>query len=461
MNSSLPDMFRRYPRIRQLSRRLLGLVPLAHRLGKEFWDWYAFYEESERWSFEELESYQLERLRTLLQDVVRSSSFYRERITDASIDELQSIADFQKVVPTIARREYRQKYSEILSNEWQKQDLVQSSTSGTTGMALQFFHATKDGAREWASICHQWKRVGYIPGQSRRAEFRGLTRAGIPVEFYPQRNMLRCSILNFKPESIRMYGEAIQREGITFYHGYPSAVYLLARSIIGNKIRFPQPKAILLASEMVLDHQLDGIKMAFPEAKIFAHYGCAERTVLAGWCEGSRAYHVLPQYALVEIDPKTSEVIGTNLYNTSNAFIRYRMTDTVLDYVETACPECGREYQPRIARLGGRMEDYLYSVDGGWIPPAIVTYPLKDLSAIQELQFVQNVPDRVVIRYTLTDKHAEGEEERDIASIRSGIRNLLGKSTRIEFVQVEAFERTPAGKYRWIINTLDISSMEV
>ncbi len=36
-------------------------------------------------------------------------------------------------------------------------------------------------------------------------------------------------------------------------------------------IEFPQPKAVLLASEIVYDWQVDRIIEAFPKAKIFSH----------------------------------------------------------------------------------------------------------------------------------------------------------------------------------------------
>ena len=309
---------------------------------------------------------------------------------------------------------------------------------------MQFFHLAKDEQREWAAICHQWKRVGYLPEKSRRAEFRGLTTAGKIMDIFPEKNMVRCSILDLKPEHIRYYAEKLRDFRIDFYHGYPSALYLLAVQICNMGIDFPQPEAILLASETVYDWQIEQIRAAFSKSKLFAHYGCAERTVLAGWCEYRQEYHSLPQYALVEVDETTLEVIGTNLFNTINGFVRYRMTDTVLEVANGTCPDCGRAYAPRLVQLGGRSEDYLYSPLNGWISPAIVTYPLKALQAIQEIQFTQKEKDILEVRFTVRPGRALLLET-DLMHIEADLFRLFGEEMKFQFEQVEDFERSPSG----------------
>ncbi len=378
----------RYPSVKLVARRLLSNIPLSVRLGKRFWEWYAFFEESESWDSKTLEEFQLDRLRMLLRELVKTSQFYRTRLGDISIESISSLDDFRRKIPLLSRSEFRENFDKILSESWKTQRVIRSQTSGTTGNALQFYHLADDQAREWAAICHQWKRVGYRPDESRRVEFRGLTTPGKLIDEYPEQNMIRCSILHFNRKALMFYADKINAFRATYYHGYPSALYLLASQVINEGLDFPHPCAILLASEMVYEHQITKIQEAFPNSKIFAHYGCAERTVLAGWCEFRREYHVLPQYSFVEIG-NNHEIIGTNLYNTVNGFVRYRMTDVALDTTLSLCPDCHRPYVPRFKKLAGRGEDYLFSPENGWIPPAIVTYPLKSLKAIQEVQFYQ------------------------------------------------------------------------
>jgi len=443
----------RYPRVEKTASRLISSIPLRIRLGKEFWRWYSFFEECEQWSSDQITEYQIGCLRKLLYELSETSEFYRKRFFGLNVKHLTTIEEFRKKVPTLSRNEFRENYSDIRSSRWKKMSLVEAGTSGTTGMALQFFHPAKDRMREWAAICHQWKRVGYRPEKSRRAEFRGLTSPGKIVEVFPDMNMIRCSILNLKHEHVCHYADEIRRHGIDFYHGYPSALYLLAKDISTSGMNFPQPKAILLASEVVHDWQLAEIKMVFPESKIFAHYGCAERTIMAGWCEYRQEYHVLPEYSLVEVDETTSQIIGTNLFNNINGFVRYRMSDTVLEINKANCPDCGRSYVPRLVHLGGRLEEYLYSPENGWIPPAIVTYPLKSLKAVHEVQFLQKEKNEIVINYTANPETSSFLRD-ELDRIEIGFHRLLGESMRFRFNQVDDFSRDPSGKFRWIISEL-------
>jgi phenylacetate-CoA ligase len=442
-----------FPRIKSLAQRILAAVPLSMRLGKEFWEWYAFYQESETWPLQRLHEYQFEKLRRLLIKLKQDSRYYRERLKHIDCHRIDSFSDL-RLIPPLTRQEFKDNYGAILSESYQELRLIKSNTSGTTGLAIQFYHDAGDEAREWAAINYQWKRVGYDPGRSRRAEFRGLTGPGKVTEIFPHLNMLRCSILMLRKPYVLTMANEIRKNKIDFYHGYPSALYLLASEILNESIKFPQPKAILLASEMVYDWQTTRIQEAFPKAKLYAHYGCAERTVLAGWCEHRMEYHVLPQYALVETDPSTSEVIGTNLHNAVNGFIRYRMTDRVLQSSQEICPDCGRPYIPRWIQLGGRAEDYLYSPENGWISPAIVTYPLKHLRAIRELQFRQKEPNQIVVRYTVGDSN-KMLLKKELIQIESGLRRLTGAGIHLDFVRVETFPRGTTGKFKWIICDLD------
>lgn len=450
----LKDTIKKYPKIVETARKLVASVPLSIRLGKEFWVWYAFFEESEQWNRTQIYDYQITTLHRLLNELSVTSNFYKKRLSGIKINDINTIEEFQLKVPTLSRQEFIDNYLEIRSKLWKKQNLVQSQTSGTTGMALQFYHTAQDAMREWAAICHQWKRVGYDPATSRRAEFRGLTTPGKIVEFFPEHNMLRCSVLHLKAEHLRYYADEIRKAQIGFYHGYPSALYLVAREICRSGIDFPQPQALLLASEQVYDWQIDQIKQAFPNAKLFAHYGCAERTVLGGWCEYRQLYHILPQYSIVEVDQKTSEVIGTNLFNTVNGFVRYKMTDNILSYDPDVCSDCSRPYTPLVT-LGGRTEDYLYSPQNGWIPPAIVTYPLKSLKTLHEIQFLQKKRDEIRVLYTVRDPKDLIKIKNEVSIIEAGLHELFGKDMNIVFEEADNFSRSKSGKYKWIICELE------
>ena len=158
---------------------------------------------------------------------------------------------------------------------------------------------------------------------------------------------------------------------------------------------------------------------------------------------------------LVEVAPDTREIIGTNLHNDVNGFVRYGMTDRAAGVETEVCPDCRRAYLPILTGIEGRTEDFLYSRERGWIPPAVVTYPLKHLRAIREVQFVQEDPDVILVRYS-TGPGADGAEaEAERREIAEGMARLAGAGTRLDWQQVDEMPRGPTGKFKWIVSRLD------
>lgn len=449
------QLLKQFAGVEKLARKLVSLYPLSARLGPSFWEWYAFLQESEQWPVDKLREFQFAELRRLLPRLAATSPFYSARLAGVPVSQLDSLEALRRHIPALSRAEFTDNYRDIISKDFRPRSVMKSGTSGTTGSALQFYHPARHRQREWASICHQWKRVGYEPARSGRAEFRGLTRGGALFQDFPEQNMARFSILDLRADTLPAMADAITARRLRFFHGYPSAFYLLAREIQQSGVRFPQPEAVLLASEMVYDFQIEQIQAVFPQARLFAHYGCAEATVLAAWCEHRRVYHVLPQYSLTEIDTTTGEILGTNLFNDVNGFVRYRMTDVACDVRSAPCPACGRAYTPVFGSIDGRQEDYLYSTERGWIAPAIVTYPLKNLRHIRELQFSQEVPEAITLKYLLHAAPNPDAVRRELTQIESDLRVLIGQAPRLELEQVDELPRGPTGKFKWIVSRLD------
>ena len=196
MSISLRETFKQFPDVERAARRLMAFVPYRTRLGPDFWEWTAFFNESETWPLERLQAFQMLLLRNLLNELVDESFFYRQRLVDINIDKLKSPEQFQASVPALTRQVFRENFRNIINAPNGTGGLERSQTSGTTGAALQFFHPRRDPEREWAAICYQWQRVGYIPHISRRAEFRGLTDRGRLAQYFPDKNMVRFSILH-------------------------------------------------------------------------------------------------------------------------------------------------------------------------------------------------------------------------------------------------------------------------
>lgn len=444
MRKKIEARLRAIPGLESAARRLKATVPYRYRLGRHFFEWYQRFEDAELWSAEQTTDYRQKLLVQLLQNLKHRHPTYREMLRGR--DPAQAAADLTSVFPVLTRSGFRA----IPSRPELASHLSSASTSGTTGNALQFYHDAEDNQREWAAICHQWRRIGFDPMTSRRAEFRGLVPAGQLVQKFPEHNMLRCSILDLGCDSVRYYAKVCRDNRIEFLHGYPSALDLLARTCLKEGIRFEGIRGIMLASEMVYPHQIEMIEQAFPGARLIVHYGNAERVALGAWCETERTYHLLPLYSMIEVQDDGS-LIGTNLFNTVNPFIRYQMSDRVTLAESKMCPACGRYADPLVLTVEGRAEDYLYSPVRGWIPPAIITYPLKHLQVVREIQLVQREKDSIELRYCAMD---DSDESAEIADIAAGLETILTGVTIVP-VRYESLSRGGSGKFRWLVSELE------
>ena len=85
-----------YP-LKQWLKYVYGVIPIPIRYGKVFRDTYAFLQESQWWSKEQLEEYQLQQLSTLLQHVYENVPYYRGVFDERGLKpkDIQGFTDLQ------------------------------------------------------------------------------------------------------------------------------------------------------------------------------------------------------------------------------------------------------------------------------------------------------------------------------------------------------------------------------
>ena len=130
------------------------------------------------------------------------------------------------------------------------------------------------------------------------------------------------------------------------------------------------------------------------------------------------------------------------------------MTDTVIDSSGEQCPECHRPYVPRLKEIGGRMEDFLFSPQRGWIPPAIITFPFKALKGILETQIFQTQPEEIVIHFIADKNISANVIDTEKQTIAAGMQRLLGTDITCRFVEVDQIPRSKTGKFKWVVSEL-------
>jgi phenylacetate-CoA ligase len=437
--------------IKQGLKHAYGAIPVQYRYGKDFWETYHFLQESQWWSREKLEEYQMQQLSKLLHHAYENVPYYRKIFDERGLKpkNIQSFDDFRKL-PNLTKDDFKVHFDEIVSKNVDLQHLPLSHTSGTSGKPLQFYTSPTIGQKEWAFILHQWSRVGYKPND-KRVEIRGTIKdAENLVEFDPGSKVLRFSPRIDNQEVAQYYLNRMNEFKAEFIHGYPSAIAFFAHTIKKYGLQVPfSVKAILFASETVYGWEREICKEVF-QCRVFSHYGMAEQVALGAECEYSSHYHFLPQYAINEIDPETNEIIGTSLLNFINPFIRYRTTDIAAN-VTPICGKCGRAYFPVVERVEGRMEDYIVTYRG-LISPATVTHPFKDFKTIRETQIYQKSTNLVILRLVPWLPKNQELYQTEVKTLCRDLQQILGEDIRIEVEEVDAIETAKSGKFKWIVS---------
>lgn len=414
---------------------LEGLRTYRRKYGKTFRDAMEALEKNERLSLADLEKMQSARLQDLLTQAKATVPYYREHGGDPS--DLSSWPILDKAVVADAPDRF-------LSEDRRFGRLYPQTSSGTTGTPLTIFCDSKAYQTEmafrwrhraWAGIAFGG-RAAYVAGHP------VIPRARTQPPFWAldrAENRMLFSSYHIGESTLPAYIAALERFQPALLHGYPSSLYLLATfaARAGSTIR---PKAIITASETLLAHQREAIETAF-QTKVFNWYGQTEMTCNVIECrEGG--LHARPDYGVLEVTDNGA-MVCTALNNPAMPLIRYRTGDR-LKLGPGACG-CGCAF-PLVESIEGRVEDYIITPEGYYV--GRLDHVFKGAEGVREAQIVQTDRGTVVLRIVKADGYGPPMEAR----LREAAVERLGTAMKIRFEYPQSIERSPSGKFRFIVS---------
>ena len=416
-------------------------------LDRHFFAWLELLHAMERMSREEIVDYQTKTFLHILKRAYYETDFYREKYDKAGLDisKIKGLDDLG-AIPLLTKAELRQHGARLVVKGKSPTRLARAATGGSTGTPLQLSVPRYAISRDWASICYQWARAGYRPGDG-RVEFRGAVPGGNVLEALGPERVIRVNTSRINEVTLPRILAVIRASGYRYYHGYPSAVSEWCRLLRVAGERPDPPFAIFMASEMVYPHQLEQMRQVFPESYLFAHYGLAERVALGAWWGEGQRYHFLPAYGVVEAEESTGRLIGTSLLQDEVPLIRY-LTDDATAALVGGRPDSPPYLFPVAEGIDGRLADYTYRVDGTLVAPALVTYPFMSGSTIAACKLVQRERSTIelLVEANPDARGLAAEIERAITNLKA----LYGEDMRFETTMVDSLERSASGKFRWI-----------
>lgn len=330
-------------------------------------------------------------------------------------------------------------------------------TGGSTGEPFRILTTRDDPHIQSTFNWAQWHRLGISPGNPVVA-VTGMAHESSPAHTFVNHRPKDALLWIHRPSldatpPWREILNAIRAHQPVLVRGFPSILAEIAQVMLDmSEPPFGSVQGISLSSEDILPSQREVIERAFG-VRCFGFYGQSEHCVLAMECEASRAYHIYPGYAYVEIvdehgrpitvPGKIGEVVGTSLLNYAMPLIRYRTGD--LAAWDSGYCRCGRQHR-RLSRLVGRKRSRIALPDGRAVYFGSDVYDELWYSPemFKQIQFVQSRADVLNIKVVPFPDTDKGRLKHFIeGSMR---RNLCDRLIYdIEFVS--SVERTSRGKY--------------
>ncbi len=432
------------------------------RYGSKFKDVQAELNHTEYFSPDEINHYQENRLKKLLQHAYHSVPYYRESFDRIRLkpEDIKSKDDLYKV-PILTRDNVRNNLHKLISTDYKKKDMVLGHTSGTTGSPLEFYWdintCVYTNGVDWRQ--KQWAGVKYgdpiavllgrmiVPASSTKPPFWRMNYL---------HNQLWLSSFHMTIDNLRHYLDKLIKFKPVAIEGYPSTVYILARYMVANHLSLPLT-AVFTSSETLYSIQRETIEKAF-KCKVFDFYGLAERVLFATECEAHSGRHLNFEYGLTEIvdrmghpleNGKTGVVVSTGLQNFGMPFIRYKTSD-VSQIVKNYC-SCGR-YMPLLDDVTTKAEDIVVTSDGRMISPSVLTHPFKPMHNIEKSQIIQEDIRQIVIKIVKRPDYSENDTRILLTSFKERVGSDM--DVRIEFV--DDICATKSGKFRWVISKVPL-----
>lgn len=317
-------------------KELLFFKSLDYFKGLKTYDYFCEFKNTLSFDVEEIRLYQAKKLRNLLNYALKNSKYYRKIINNLQVSDIKDNSfEILNEIPVLTREIIQNNMSDLIHLKEEKK-LFKSSSSGTTGEPINYYHdvfgesagnasgflqwhmsgwkigmkgihiwGNKDSIKQWKSLNSRMKR--YLQNVS-----------NIPSPLFNDYNNYPDIINNFnklKPDYI---------------DGYSGSIYRLANYIEKNNIKFNKVKFVFTTAENLPDYQREIIMKNI--GSVIDTYGCGEINGVASQIINNNKYFVIEPRVIVELGEKVGdfyEIVITDLDNLVMPFVKYKPGDLI------------------------------------------------------------------------------------------------------------------------------------
>lgn len=413
----------------------------------------------EKFSTEEWERYQTEKLRKILDHSILHVPFYREKwkVMGLSVDDFANL-DLNEIsrIPILSKDDLRVHGRTTLLADKQERFGQFYSSSGSSGTPTQIKISPRMH-QEWTAgfevRIRMWAGLNRNTPKGTIGGRRVVVDGSLEGPFYRYSyfgKQTYFSAYHISPETVDDYVDGMWKHKVEYMTGYAMANYLLAKFIEERGIEAPRLKAVITSSEKLTKQMRNTFRSVYG-CESYDSYSGVEDCGLISECSKGKL-HISPDMGLIEIVKEdgtiakkgdVGEAICTGFINYDQPLIRYQIGDLVRLSENQTCG-CGVS-MPVVDEIIGRIEDTIIGPDGR----AMVRFHslFIDLPDVIESQVVQHKPNEFEIRIVTTK--VIPDKTRSI--IRSRMKSQLG-NVEVVIRRVDSIPRLKNGKYKSVIS---------
>ena len=368
----------------------------------------------------------------------------------------KDLSDF----PIINKMTIRTAQDSFLSQKYARENLIQMSTSGSTGTPFICYQNAGKKKRVNAEAIYYSEKVGYRLGDNLsyiRTIVKQNSKTGLK-QFMQNQTLINCMSLD--DQGISGMIDAIRRvsnHGKVTLLGYGSTYTAICDYAKKNQIKVfdgVNVTGVISGSDMLFDQTRSKIADLFGKIPVVSRYSNEENGII-GQDEGiNNVFSINESDYIVAIcddegnslpEGDVGRIIVTDLYNEAMPMIRYDTGD--MGAIKTF--EINGRKKRCICSFSGRSVDLIRDTKGSILSPHAITNHMWSFPEIVQYQLIQKDPQSYEIRLNVPDDFRREDELMEV------LYRLLGKDASIRIERVDEIPVLASGKRRYIVNEMN------
>jgi len=379
------------------------ILPISDLItGQEVAKYLKFMLESQYWTREQLDAFQNERLRALIEHAYNHVPYYHDVMIERGLNpaDIQTKNDLVKL-PIISKEVMRREGIErFTADNVPAKERIRRSSSGSTGQPFVYYATNLSYSVNLACNLRGWYNFGWRLGDKYVKISQNPRKSKLKKIQDYMTGCLYMATADLSDAHMHEIMQEIDKYRPMVIRSYPDPLYIMAQYRLAHHNEFTwSPKVLTTTGNVLRPNERETIETAFG-CKIYDAYA-SEGNSNVFECPTHECYHSSEEYGITEILDENGNpvskgegrVITTDLWNYAHPFIRYDVQDRI-ELADKPC-SCGRVHMA-IKKILGRDNELLVAPSGRKYTvhhftvffESTVTPELKD--SIDQFQFIQH-----------------------------------------------------------------------